>query len=386
MKTLRTAAAGLTMLAACLLLAGDAPAVPGVTVVMSGLDNPRGLAIGDDGAVYVAEAGRGGSGQPGEPVCAPTGRPAPEDVACAGRTGAISRLRRGVQRRIVTGLPSHAAPTLAGDGASGPQDVARRGRGNLYVSLGLGGGPEMRATLGQDFGWLIRVQEERGTWRKVADVAGHEFDANPDGGVPDSNPYGLLAPRGGVLTDAGGNSLVRVAADGSVSTIAVFESRAQGRSTDSVPTCATVGPDGAYYVGELTGVPFLTGAARVYRVVPGQAPEVFLQGFTTIIDLAFGPDGSLYVLQHSSAGPFFAGPGSLVRVAPDGTRTTVLSGLDRPTAVALATARHGHNGHRDGEGADDADPGREHGRRKLVFYISNRGNRAGIGEVLRFEP
>jgi hypothetical protein len=75
-----------------------------------------------------------------------------------------------------------------------------------------------------------------------------------------------------------------------------------------------------------------------------------------------------------------------VRVAPDGTRTTVLSGLDRPTAVALATTRHGHDRSRHGERADDADRGREHGRRKLVFYISNRGNRAGIGEVLRFEP
>jgi len=33
-----------------------------VTVVMSGLDNPRGLAFGPEGALYVVEAGRGGSG------------------------------------------------------------------------------------------------------------------------------------------------------------------------------------------------------------------------------------------------------------------------------------------------------------------------------------
>jgi glucose/arabinose dehydrogenase len=32
------------------------------SVVMSGLDNPRGLAFGPDGALYVAEAGRGGPG------------------------------------------------------------------------------------------------------------------------------------------------------------------------------------------------------------------------------------------------------------------------------------------------------------------------------------
>ena len=34
----------------------------GVATVMSGLDNPRGLAIGPEGALYVAEAGRGGDG------------------------------------------------------------------------------------------------------------------------------------------------------------------------------------------------------------------------------------------------------------------------------------------------------------------------------------
>ena len=33
-----------------------------ITQVMSGLDNPRHLAFGPEGALYVAEAGRGGSG------------------------------------------------------------------------------------------------------------------------------------------------------------------------------------------------------------------------------------------------------------------------------------------------------------------------------------
>ena len=42
-----------------LALAGSAVAQ---TVVMSGLDNPRGLAFAPNGALYVAEAGRGGDG------------------------------------------------------------------------------------------------------------------------------------------------------------------------------------------------------------------------------------------------------------------------------------------------------------------------------------
>jgi hypothetical protein len=177
--------------------AAHGPAEPSIRVVMSGLDNPRGLAMSEDGALYVAEAGTGGAGP-----CAPTGRPFPEDISCAGRTGAVSRLRRGVQSRVVTGLPSSAHPTLAGNQASGPQDVSLRDDA-LYVTLGLGGGPAYRAALGEDFGWLIRVNEHRRTWRKVADVAGYEFAENPGGGPPDSNPYGLAARRR-VLVDAGG--------------------------------------------------------------------------------------------------------------------------------------------------------------------------------------
>jgi hypothetical protein len=400
MKMARSLApVSLLLLLACLVVVGDAPAAaPPVTVVMSGLDNPRGLALGRDGTLYVAEAGKGGTGR-----CAETGRPAPEDRYCEGRTGAVSRLRRGVQRRIVTGLPSNAPQTLGGEGANGPQDVSVRG-GNLDVTLGLGGGPAFREALGEDFGWLIRVNEATGRWRKVADIAGYEFESNPGGGAPDSNPYGLLARADRrVVTDAGGNSLVRVSGSGQISTIATFPSRPQGRPTDSVPTCVAVGPDGAYYVGELSGAPFLTGAARVYRVVPGHEPEIFLEGFTTIIDLAFGPDGSLYVLQHSSAGPFFAVPGSLVRVAPDGTRTTILAGLTRPTSVVLALDDRrddeddgdGDDDDGEGDGGDDegddddgdgdADEGEERSRR-LVFYISNRGTSPAVGEVIRFQP
>jgi len=64
-------------------------------------------------------------------------------------------------------------------------------------------------------------------------------------------------------------------------------------------------------VSELTGVPFTAGVARVYRVEPdGGAPEVFLDGFKTIIDLDFGPDGSLYVLQHATGPSSFQGRAS----------------------------------------------------------------------------
>ena len=71
-------------------------------VIASGLDNPRGLAFGPDGALYVAEAGRGGTST----LCDVGGNGQPR---CYGPTGAITRITGiGVHDRIVTGLPSLA--------------------------------------------------------------------------------------------------------------------------------------------------------------------------------------------------------------------------------------------------------------------------------------
>ena len=159
--------------------------------------------------------------------------------------------------------------------------------------------------------------------------------------------------------DAGGNALLRVAANGDISTVATFPSRPE-RAIDAVPTSVAVGRDGAYYVGELTGVPFSAGAARVYRVVPGEPPTILASGFKTILDLDFGPDGSLYVLEHASGPVFFNGPGRVIRVASDGARTTVLDGLNRPTSLVV-----------DWDG---------------TIYVTNNGISAGAGEVLKLRP
>jgi hypothetical protein len=80
---------------------------------MCALDNPRGMAFGADGALFVAEAGHGG---------APCGVVPPGGVAlsCYGLTGAISRLWHGQQDRIVSKLPS--VSFRFGAQARGPND------------------------------------------------------------------------------------------------------------------------------------------------------------------------------------------------------------------------------------------------------------------------
>jgi sugar lactone lactonase YvrE len=99
----------------------------------------------------------------------------------------------------------------------------------------------------------------------------------------------------------------------------------------SVPTSVVVGPDGAYYVGELTGGPFPIGGASVLRVVPGEEPTVYATGFTNIIDLGFAPDGTLYVAEivHDGLMGLFAGDappiGAVLSVPPGGGDPTVVA-------------------------------------------------------------
>jgi hypothetical protein len=349
-------------------------AAPTISVVARGLDNPRGLAFSPNGALYVAEAGRGGSAPC---IKSPEGG----GKVCYGATGAVTRLWQGKQTRIATGLPSAAAQSGPDQSASGPVGVTVDKKGTLFAIIGLGADPKVRAQLGAagtTFGQLMHI-DAGGNWRPIADVAGHEAAHNPDGGQVDSNPYALATmPDGLAVVDAGGNDLLKVTPDGKISTLAVFPDRlvTAPRSLkmpagaqmpmQSVPTSVTRGPDGAYYVGELTGFPFPVGGAKILRVVPGKAPTVYAEGFTNIISLAFDQKGNLYVLEITKDGLRFAAQGgsmtgALIKVTPDGLRSTVTThGLVAPGGLAV--------------GADGA------------LYVSNYSAFPGKGEVLRIQP
>ncbi len=366
---------GLRCMSGCALLVSMAAgAAPQVDVIAKGLSNPRGLAFAPDGALYVAEAGKGGNG-----ACAVLGD---GQTGCYGETGAVLRIDltgRKEPARVLRNLPSLAPE--GGFGATGPQAVAFGANGAGRVALGLGSHRATREGLGRYswlFGRVIPVSKLHGTAVPPAtdkqpaqlgdvppptaaqeekapiDLAAFEDVNDPAGDGSDSNPDGLLA-RGTdyIAVDAGGNSLLRIGSDKKISTLATFPSRdvpappflglPPGATIpmQAVPTSVAEGPDGALYVGQLTGFPFPAGAASVWRVpAEGGEPEAFASGFTNIIGVAFDAAGRLHVLQIGAGfagpgGPPLLPPGRLIRVEADGTRTVIHENLYYPGGLAI---------------------------------------------------
>lgn len=327
---------------------------PKLKVVAANLNNPRKLFVAPGGAVYVVEAGTGGHDK-----CLGTGA----SRVCIGLSGSVTRMAGGAQKRVLKGLWSGAATDQ--QRAQGPADFLVRD-GTYYVLLQDASIDSVGANqLGPDgatAGDLISTPPGKATPTVIANLAAFEAAHNPDhgagpgakfGAAPiDSNPYAFTSYRGGfAVADAAGNDLLWISPKGAISVLAVFPtqterlSRAIGKKigapptmtsliVQSVPTSVVAGPDGALYVGELTGVPFRPGAARIWRIA-GKKLTLYASGFTNISDLAF--DGkNLLVLEIDSRQLDPKSPGALIRLAPDGTRSVVASaGLVAPTGLAV---------------------------------------------------
>ena len=310
-------------------------------VVASGLDNPRHLTFSPAGALYVVEAGRGGEG--------PCVEHPQLGEFCLGFSGAVTEVRDdGPDERVLTGLPS----ILSEEDALGPSDISFTGSQKFVLAVGLGGSDEFRAAFGPGgalLGTLVTGKLRHGGFSLFADVLANEAVANPEPTDIDSNPVGLVRQGEGYLVaDAGGNAVVRASHKGAFTTIAVlppgsalappFLGLPPGTQipTDAVPTSVVQGPDGAYYISQLTGFPFEQGDANIWRVVPGEAPTVYASGLTNLTDLAFAPDGSLYAVEIASTGLLNGPIGALVRITPGASQhTTVAGDLFAPYGVAL---------------------------------------------------
>lgn len=294
-----------------------------------------GLAVAPDGSLLVADSGSG-----------------------------IVELRHGVGD-LVMALP-------------GVTDVAPIGRGDMFALTG-GGGTDTAARL---------FRASRGGIQEIANLGAFEANVNPDGGEIDSNPFDVAVLTGGqaLIADAGGNDLLIADQSGNVDWVASFPDQLVSSEhvksligcpnaipdlaficglpemipAQAVSTSVAVGPDGAYYVGELTGFPGALGKSRIWRVEAGTrhaqcgsspACSVVLDGFTSIVDLNFGPDGKLYVVEMDEAsfmavelanfGLFGLTQGGTVDKCDLGTATCSLVASGLPLPIAAVVDRQG---------------------------------------------
>ncbi len=274
-------------------------------------------------------------------------------------------------------IPIRRGETGAPIALPGVTDVSVADSQTLWALTGAIGAPPVGAQ--NDTGQGLHLIH-RGEVTKVANLFQFEAASNPHTApppnAPDSNPYDVqaLSRDAALVVDAGGNDLLRIDRWGNIKVLAVFPDEVVPTANikslagcpspapfcalppaipaQPVPTSIAIDKLGYIYVGELKGFPAPAGESNIWRISPkanraqcGMSPDcvkVFDGGFTSIIDLAFGPDGLLYVTELDegswAALEIFDTPaGGTINACNVHSRTCreVAGDLPEPTAIAF---------------------------------------------------
>jgi hypothetical protein len=335
------------------------PPIPeGTTLVAQGFSNPRFIAVGSDGTLYVTEVGVGGDepfgADPGSgegEVSTPGATPvvatpvAVDFTQTRGYTGVVSRVTTdGTREVLVEGLASYGGGVGLAGITLGPGEVFFAIGG---VAVGVGAPPLPEENT------IWRYAVDTGELTQVASLGQYEVDANPDGTDVNPNLYEIANVGDGTLlvADAGGNTVYSVdVATGNATLVGIVPDFAtltggtldpQLGSGQFVPTGLDIGPDGTIYVAALAefwpeGSPTVGTMAADGTFTPLQLSETL----NWVVALDFGPDGNLYASEMASEfteqGP---GPGRVVRInVADGTVEPVLQNVPAPHGMTFDDA------------------------------------------------
>lgn len=354
-------------IAVSILCVADAQANAQCSELASGLRMPLGVARSNLDNLIVSETGT---------RSLHTGRISIVDVS-------------GNRRTLLDGLPSAINDV---NEQAGPAGLFMRGR-TLYVAIGIGdgiqAGPFPRRAVGNPnpsspifssvlalhfsasteqttsgFALTTSDQAALGNGDKVTlnDASGNKlgiqmiadfpnFTPNPlptfPPNVRGSNPFDLVVVDDQVYVTDGGQNIVRQVdiPSGTFTTLAAFApipntTGVGGPVIEAVPTGIRYADDGQLFVTLFRGVPFPPGVSQVVTVDPVTgAQSSFISGRKNAIDVLSikdGDDTDYLVLQHASAGLFFASPGQVLRFeTPTDAPTLVAGCLTRPTSMVL---------------------------------------------------
>ncbi len=388
--------------------------------VATGLNNPRNITFDKDGNLYVAQSGSGGDGADGRCIASPSSQYIP---LCAAENGSVTKISKdGTKTDVLSGLTSIGLRP-SGEQGAGPADFKFDSQGNAYLLTGLAGDPTLRDSVlkGPQLGKLYKVDLGSGSLTALADFGQYETKYNPDHTDLISNPYAfVIKGNNAYVVDGGGNDIYKVALDGSgIQDVKAFPQlkipvdqlvypklpegtvdptggaapppgyviapNGLPASQQSVPTGIALAPDGTLTVSEYSYFPYPEGKARIWSVDDNltttgisdtgalETGKQIADGFTQLTGVAYDADGNLYALQHvdqsewkaiQQGGILTGDPsGSLIKIAKDGTRTTILQGDGLEAASGITVGPDGY------------------------LYISNDARFAeGKGSVIRVNP
>jgi hypothetical protein len=316
--------------------------------VITHLNEPRGLSFDGGGNLYVAEAGKPGSGTAGMT-----------------RTGAVDRFRWAGGALAAVWSTHFTSIFSPGEGGGtdvlGPAAVTATGasclrhHGEGRAMRGEHGGCQVEAILSEShrgikattglsvpqIGHLYALNRSTGKARSLSDVGDQNYAWTADhvnlfpDDFPDSNPYAVLRIRNNdrdhgrsghrhhassrtFVADAGANTISEIMRNGRSRVIAYIPNETSGAMRDATPTCIAEGPDGALYVGALDLVSNFaagSGQSNVWRVDPNSTnwrhnASLWATGYTTINGCTFDRHNNFWASElfyPNAAGP----PGDL---------------------------------------------------------------------------
>jgi hypothetical protein len=302
-------------------------------IVAAGLTNPRGFTWAEDGTLYVALAGTGGSNLPTEEA------DGIEEFLgyYGGPSAAVARIQDGCPVTVADGLPSFVDGIGAVNGVS---DVAILGD-QLYATVD--GGGAVHGNPDQPAG-LYRINAD-GTFEVVADLsawmrANRVAEPKPADDDPDGEVWHLLPTADESafwVVESNQGQLLQITPAGVVTRVADLSAR------HPVPTGIAPAPDGGVYVGNFARTPaslaFLDEAAKVVHVAPDGTVTDHWTGLTAVVALAVGPNDELYALEMVTESSIDEDPfilpdtGRIVRQTGPDTLEVVADGLNFPIGI-----------------------------------------------------
>ena len=236
----------------------------------------------------------------------------------------------GAVTTFASGLP----PAIPEVGIGGAIDVAFRG-GTAYVLVTLVG-----PALGQAdvVNGIYRIEKDGGA-TAIADIGEWSISNPPatDFFIPSGVQYALQKFRAGFLVTYGHlNRVLHVTRRGEISELKAFG--------NIVPTGLEV-HGRTIYMGQAGPIPHLPQDGKVVRFTPKSPATEVASGASLIVDVEFGRGRQLYalsqgiwdlpVIPENEGAPASPNTGRLLRVRKDGSFTSVVEHLDRPTSLEL---------------------------------------------------